>query len=281
MRKIVPFERINEVSAYMNAKVFSHIDALQSESFEEYEDFDLLAFDWYDVHSKRTQTSKTVIYLDKEDLFFFCEDDAALLCVRTIYDEIEKQESMSNEQLLYIFFVKLLKGDMSFLDKLEGEMNEAENQILSGTKKNAPEQIAKWRRELLRLKRYYEQLDVIFDEMSANDNALLSKRILKRLSILGNRTDRYLRTVQALQDIVNQMCDLYQSQLSIQQNDLMKIFTIITSLFLPLTLITGWYGMNFRSMPELEWQYGYVCVIVVCIIIVILLTAYFKRKKWI
>ncbi|MDD6214692.1 MAG: CorA family divalent cation transporter [Firmicutes bacterium] len=141
--------------------------------------------------------------------------------------------------------------------------------------------MAKWRSELLRLKRYYEQLDAIFDEMSANDNALFSRKILKRLSILGNRTDRYLRTVLALQDIVNQMCDLYQSQLSIQQNDLMKIFTIITSLFLPLTLITGWYGMNFRSMPELEWKYGYLCVIAVCAIIVIILTAYFKRKKWI
>ncbi|MDD6214691.1 MAG: hypothetical protein PUB42_05875 [Firmicutes bacterium] len=135
MRKIIPFEQINEVSEYMNEKVFSYIDALQSENFEEYEDFDLLAFDWYDVHSECTQTSKMVIYLDKEDLFFFCADDAALLCVRTICNEIENQEIISNEQLLYIFFVKLLKGDMSFLDKLEAEMNEAEEQILGGSKK--------------------------------------------------------------------------------------------------------------------------------------------------
>lgn len=72
----------------------------------------------------------------------------------------------------------------------------------------------------LRLKRYYEQLDSIFDEMDANDNGLLSGQTLKRIAILGARTDRYLRAVQNLQEIVNQMREEYQSQLSIRQNDL-------------------------------------------------------------
>lgn len=60
------------------------------------------------------------------------------------------------------------------------------------------------------------------------------------------------------------MREAYQSQLEIQQNDLMKVFTVVTTVFLPLNLITGWYGMNFGDMPELSWHYGYGSIIVVC-----------------
>lgn len=280
MRMILPFERVEEVSRYMDFEVFDYIGKLQSESFEEHEKFNLLAFDWYDVHSERTESSKIVIYIDKENLFFFCEDDEALICVKTVCGDIENFENINNEQFLYMFFVKLLKGDMSLLDKFEEQMNEKENEILSDLKKDALDRIRKWSKELLRLKKYYEQLDVIFDEMAANDNNMFSKNTLRRIIILGNRTDRYLMTVRALQDTVSQMCDIYQSQLSIRQNDLMKIFTIVTAVFLPLTLITGWYGMNFYSIPELKWKYGYPCVIAISILIVIFLVCYFKKKKW-
>jgi magnesium transporter len=60
----------------------------------------------------------------------------------------------------------------------------------------------------------------------------------------------------------------------------MTVLTVVTSIFLPLTLIAGWYGMNFRYMPELEWPYSYPVVIVVSIIIVVVCLVWFKRKKW-
>ena len=127
---------------------------------------------------------------------------------------------------------------------------------------------------------YYEQLDAIFDEMAANDNDLLAPDTLKRITILGMRTDRYLSKVCNLQEIVSQMREAYQSQLSIQQNDLMKVFTIVTVLFLPLTLLTGWYGMNFIHMPELQWRFSYPVLIAISLVVVLGLVWYFKRKKW-
>ena len=74
--------------------------------------------------------------------------------------------------------------------------------------------------------------------------------------------------------------EAYQSQLSIRQNDLMKVFTVVTAVFLPLTLLTGWYGMNFASMPELRWRYGYPAVILLGAVIVGVLLYWFRRKKW-
>ena len=86
--------------------------------------------------------------------------------------------------------------------------------------------------------------------------------------------------IKSLQEIVAQLRETYQSELAIQQNNLMKVFTIITAIFLPLSLLAGWYGMNFQNMPELGWRYGYPLVICISLCIVIGLVWYFKHKKW-
>ena len=171
-------------------------------------------------------------------------------------------------------------GDMDHLDALEGEIADGEDDVLTRPDGACLERISAWRRELLRLRRYYEQLDSIFRELAENENGLLQREQARRFANLGNRTERYLNSVQALRESVAHLREAYQSQLSIRQNDLMKVFTVVTAVFLPLTLLTGWYGMNFTSMPELRWRYGYPAVIVLGVTIVGVLLWWFKRKKW-
>ena len=79
---------------------------------------------------------------------------------------------------------------------------------------------------------------------------------------------------------VFQIRELYQSMQDARQNKIMAVITIVTTIFLPLTLITGWYGMNFVYMPELQWRYGYFAVIMISLIIVIAEIIYFKKKKF-
>ena len=270
----------DEAVPYMDKKILRYIDEQITDSFECFKDCDILAFDWYDVQSEKKEDFKMLLYLDGKDLLVFCETSEAEEKANMILHTMTGEEGATNERLFYHFFSLLLKGDMDFLNNLEEEISNNEDKVLSGDKASYLKYITAWRQELLRLKRYYEQLNFIFDEMTVNDNQLFSEDGVRRLMTLRNRTDRYLSAVKNLQEMVSQLREAYQSQLSIEQNDLMKIFTVVTVIFLPLSLLAGWYGMNFSHIPELKWKYGYPLVILVSIVTVAALIWKFKKKKW-
>jgi magnesium transporter len=87
--------------------------------------------------------------------------------------------------------------------------------------------------------------------------------------------------VETYRDILGGLQDTYLSSISNRMNEVMKVLTIIATIFIPLTFIVGVYGMNFEHMPELKWPFGYYLVWTVMLVIGIGLLAYFKRKKWI
>ncbi|AWY96899.1 MULTISPECIES: magnesium transporter CorA family protein [Blautia] len=280
MYKVFSFTNTDEAVPYMDKKILRYIDEQITDSFECFKDCDILAFDWYDVQSEKKEDFKMLLYLDGKDLLVFCETSEAEEKANMILHTMTGEEGATNERLFYHFFSLLLKGDMDFLNNLEEEISNNEDKVLSGDKASYLKYITAWRQELLRLKRYYEQLNFIFDEMTVNDNQLFSEDGVRRLMTLRNRTDRYLSAVKNLQEMVSQLREAYQSQLAIEQNDLMKIFTVVTVIFLPLSLLAGWYGMNFSHIPELKWKYGYPLVILVSIVTVAALIWKFKKKKW-
>ena len=126
------------------------------------------------------------------------------------------------------------------------------------------------RKDLLKMKRYYEQMEFLTDEIAAIDPTF---------NFIDKKFDRLLEFVQHLQEYIEQVREAYQSQIDIEQNSIMKFFTVITSIFLPLTLIVGWYGMNLQ-MPEFGWKYGYAFVIGLCVVVTMVMIYIFKKKKW-
>jgi len=93
-------------------------------------------------------------------------------------------------------------------------------------------------------------------------------------------TIKVIETIESYRDILSSMVDLYLSSVINRMNAIMKVLTIIATIFIPLTFVTGIYGMNFRSMPELEQSWGYPAVLSVMLIAAIGMIWYFKRKRW-
>ena len=111
----------------------------------------------------------------------------------------------------------------------------------------------------------------------------IGKRLLGQnpgFSAFCDRADRLKQEAQSLREYAMQVQDVYQAEISIHQNDVMKLLTIVTTIFLPLTLVAGWYGMNFYNMPELRFRYGYPVVSAISILIVIVSLWFFKKKKF-
>ena len=129
------------------------------------------------------------------------------------------------------------------------------------------------------LKQYYEQLCDLVDAMLDDESDVLPKHCRRSFQALGAKLGRICHTILNLRDYVTQVRESYQAQEDIRLNRVMKYFTVISTIFLPLTLIVGWYGMNV-AMPEYHWRYGYVWVIVLCVAAVAGCIAFFRKNKW-
>ena len=193
---------------------------------------------------------------------------------------MKKWKLPSLERFLYDLLEMTISQDLTLLEKSEHRLNLIEEAILHGSIKAYPEEMNDIRGDLLDLRVHYEQLIDLGQELKENENGFFEEDNLRYFHMFTERVIRLQSIVTSQREYVMQLRDLMQSQLDVRQNHIMTVLTVITSIFLPLTLIAGWYGMNFRYMPELEWKYSYPVVIVVCIVIVVVCLVWFKRKKW-
>ncbi len=204
----------------------------------------------------------------------------------TVYDILEHISQNyhwhhpSLERFLYIFLLATVKDDLFVLEDYEKNLNQIEEAFLSGnTDMNLFYHVNELRGEFLDLRTHYEQLIDLSQVMEENENNFFASGNLRYFRLFNERVARLMDILNSLREYTLQVRDLYQSQLDVRQNRVMTLLTIVTTIFMPLTLIAGWYGMNFRYMPELESPHGYLVVIVLSVIIVVAELYYFKKKK--
>ena len=184
------------------------------------------------------------------------------------------------ERFLYDLLELTIRQDLALLERSERRLNRIEEAILRGEVETYPAEMNDIRGDLLDMRVHYAQLIDLSQELEENENGFFREENLRYFHMFTERVGRLQDLVNGQREYVMQLRDLMQSQLDVRQNRIMTVLTVITSIFLPLTLIAGWYGMNFRYMPELEWLYGYPAVIIVSIAIVVVCVIWFKRKKW-
>ncbi len=185
----------------------------------------------------------------------------------------------SLRQILLALLEQLLTEDVLYLQKQEEHLAELEEELLKRVPDYFYEMIMKYRKRLNIFHSYYEQLINMCDVMQTSVNIQLVEEEKAEWQLFSNRAERLHDHVEMLREYLVQIRELYQSLIAVKQNQVMSILTVVTTIFLPLTLIVGWYGMNFPNMPEFGWKYAYLTVIIVSITVVVIEVIYFKKKK--
>ena len=186
----------------------------------------------------------------------------------------------SLERFIYDFLEQIVSRDQIILERVDKELDTIESNILDGEEKDPSQRVSRVRSDLRDLRIHYEQLLDLGQELEENENDFFNEDNTRYFHLFTQRVSRLHDLTASLREYSIQIRDLYQSQLDIKQNRIMALLTIITSIFMPLTLIAGWYGMNFKYMPELEYKWAYPAVIAFSVAIVIVSLIFFKKKKW-
>ncbi|MBO6047685.1 MAG: hypothetical protein J6P61_08095 [Erysipelotrichaceae bacterium] len=185
----------------------------------------------------------------------------------------------SLERFFYDFLVAVIADDYNLLMSYERELEDIEKKLLDNHVINL-KRVNEIRSDMRDLRDHYEQLIDMCEELEENEIEIFAEENLRFFHMYSNKVNRLYDSAAAVREYTVQIRELYQSQLDVKQNHIMSILTIVTTIFMPLTLIAGWYGMNFKYMPELESPYGYPVVIIVSVLIIIGSLIYCKIKKW-
>ena len=222
---------------------------------------------------------KLAFVLDEKGIVLIDADDYSLNVVEAIR-QTRKWKFPSMERFIYDFLEQTIAPDHDVLDNIEKNLNEIEQEIMKGDIETYPLQLNDIRYGLLDLHTHYGHMIDLAKELEENENSFFHEENLRYFRLFSERVERLRDQVQELRDYIIQLRDLTSEQLSIKQNRIMTLLTVITAIFMPLTLIAGWYGMNFVNMPELRHPHGYYIVIAVSILIVVVSLVWFRKKKW-
>lgn len=270
--------------------------AEQNENFDMGLDFDLSNDDIYTtkaevnydsltgtfcipVQSANTPLPQKFSYaLDETGIVFIDSGDAVISIVKRI-QKLKKWKKPSLERFFYDFLELIIHNDLLTMQNYELELDNLEKDILSDADSANMSRNNDLRGDIRDLRIYYEQLLDLGQELEENENGFFNESNLRYFRMFSSRVERLYEAATHLRDYTIQLNDLYQAQLDVKQNRIMTVLTVVTTIFMPLTLIVGWYGMNFRYMPELNSRFGYPIVIILSILIVTGSLTFFKKKK--
>lgn len=226
------------------------------------------------------RTSEFAYALDEKGIVFIDNDGNSLKMLRQI-SRSKKWRAPSLERFLYDFLELIIDHDQELMESYDDRLYEIEDRILTGVADMNLSEVNDIRGDIRALRVHYEQLVDMAQELDENENGFFREENLRYFHLFMNRMARLMDQSTSLRDHTTQVRDLYHTQLDVRQNHIMAVLTVVTSIFMPLTLIAGWYGMNFQYMPELYWKISYPVVIIICILIVIISLIVFRKKKWI
>lgn len=184
------------------------------------------------------------------------------------------------DYLLYCLIDAITDNYFPVLEQLGERIEDLEEAISNNPGEETLHKIHRLKREMIQLRRAVWPLREMVNSLTKSDSSLITETTRLYLRDLYDHTIQIMDTIESFRDLVSGLLDIYLSSLSNRMNSVMKVLTVIATMFIPLTFLAGIYGMNFEHMPELAWRWAYPAFWITCIVILLGMFLYFRKKKW-
>jgi len=166
------------------------------------------------------------------------------------------------------------------LERLSDEVEALEERVITSPKPDGLKNLHRLKKDMIHLRRSVWPLRDVITALQRGDSPLIGAAMRIYLRDVYDHVMAVADAIEAMRDLLHSMLEIHMSSMSNRLNEILKVLTIITTLFIPITFIAGVYGMNFKYMPELEWPWGYPAALLLMSAVAGAMVVYFKRKKW-
>jgi magnesium transporter len=198
--------------------------------------------------------------------------------IRAGKDRIRK---MGADYLAHALMDASVDSYFTVLEQIGMKLEDVEDETLNHPTPKTLEQIHKLKRNLIFLRKAVWPVREVASFLERSESPLIEKTTKIYFRDIFDHSLQLIDLIETFRDVAAGMLDIYLSSLSNRMNEVIKVLTIISTIFIPLTFLAGLYGMNFKNMPELGWRFGYYGVLALMVAIVVFMLFFFKRKRWI
>jgi magnesium transporter len=187
---------------------------------------------------------------------------------------------MKSDYLVFTIIDIIMDHYFTLIEDIGESIEETEEELITSPGQASQEAIYKIKRRLGYVKKTIWPAREVLNQLHRSDHPLIHNETRIYFRNNYDHTIQIIETLESLRDLTSGMMDLYLSTVSYKMNEIMKVLTIFSTIFIPLTFFAGVYGMNFKNLPELEWKYGYFLFWGIMVSITIIMLIFFRRKKW-
>ena len=184
------------------------------------------------------------------------------------------------DYLMYALIDTIVDHYFHLFEEIGEQVEALQEEVITDPQPKTLHQIQNLKREMIFLRKSVWPLREIISALVRGESGLVREDVILYLRDVYDHTIQVIDTVETYRDMLSGMLDIYLSSVSNKMNEVMKVLTIIATIFIPLTFLAGLYGMNFKNMPELEIKWAYPALLVIMITIIVFMVFWFKRKKW-
>jgi len=257
----------------------------QRPKFEDYENhiFIVLKMLSFSNENQSVETEQVSLIFGSNYVISFQER------IGDVFDQVRERirsakgriRKMGSDYLAYALLDAIVDNYFVILERFGEKIESMEEEVMDNPTERTVQQIHSLKGDMISLRKSIWPLRELINGMQKSDSSLINETTDIYLRDVYDHTIQIIDTIESFRDMVSGMLDIYLSSLSNKMNAVMKVLTIIATLFIPLTFVAGIYGMNFKYMPELEWRWSYPIVWFIMIAVAVVMLLYFRRKKWI